>query len=85
MNALENRIKGLEQHIEKLYKTIEGWEKLVKEKDEIIKKYEAQVKNNVGLANVVDSEAELCGKRDCSRPKLDGNVYCSYHDEINFG
>ena len=55
MNTLESRIKGLEEHIEKLYKTIEGWEKVAKEKDEIIKKYERQVKNNVGLANVVKS------------------------------
>lgn len=44
-----------------------------------------QVKNNVGLVNVVDSEAELCGKTGCNRTKLDGNVYCSYHYEINFG
>lgn len=40
MNTLESRIKGLEQHIEKLYETIEGWENIVKEKDDIIKKYE---------------------------------------------
>ncbi len=45
MNGLESRIKGLEEHIEKLYKTIEGWEKLARDKDEIIKKYEQQVKN----------------------------------------
>ena len=44
MNGLESRIKGLEEHIEKLYKTIEGWEKLARDKDEIIKKYEQQVK-----------------------------------------
>ena len=59
MNALESRIKGLEQHIEKLYKTIEGWEKLAKEKNDIIKKYEAKVKNNVGLANVVGQSEQL--------------------------
>ena len=52
MNALESRIKGLEEHIEKLYKTIEGWEKLAKEKDDIIKKYQTQIKNNVGLDDV---------------------------------
>jgi len=85
MNALESRIKALEEHIEKLYNTIEGWENLAKEKNEIIKKYERQVKNTVALADVVDSEAELCEKRDCNRPKLEGNVYCSYHYEINFG
>ena len=32
-----------------------------------------------------DSESELCGKSNCNRQKLDGNVYCSYHYEINFG
>ena len=34
---------------------------------------------------VVDSEVELCGKSNCNRQKLDGNVYCSYHYDINFG
>ena len=31
------------------------------------------------------SEVELCGKSNCNRQKLDGNVYCSYHYDINFG
>tara|TARA_R110000823_G_scaffold314446_1_gene443616 strand:- start:21 stop:257 length:237 start_codon:yes stop_codon:yes gene_type:complete len=34
---------------------------------------------------VVDSEAELCGKSNCHMEKLDGNVYCSYHYDVNFG
>lgn len=36
----------------------------------------------------VDTEIEemqLCGKSNCNRQKLDGNVYCSYHYDINFG
>lgn len=30
-------------------------------------------------------EIQLCGKSNCKRPKLEGNVYCSYHYDINFG
>tara|TARA_R110000796_G_scaffold1673_9_gene6999 strand:- start:268 stop:516 length:249 start_codon:yes stop_codon:yes gene_type:complete len=37
------------------------------------------------IDSVVDSEAELCGKSNCNRQKLEGNVYCSYHYDINFG
>ncbi len=36
----------------------------------------------------VDTELEeiqLCGKSNCTRQKLEGNVYCSYHYDINFG
>lgn len=36
----------------------------------------------------VDTELEeiqLCGKSNCNRQKLEGNVYCSYHYDINFG
>ena len=44
-----------------------------------------EARKQLALYNVVDSEAELCGKRDCNRPKLEGNVYCSYHYKINFG
>ncbi len=62
MNGLESRIKGLEEHIEKLYKTIEGWEKLARDKDEILKKYEQQVKNTVGLGGV-----SMSVKCDCCK------------------
>jgi hypothetical protein len=37
------------------------------------------------LSGVVDSEAKLCGKSNCHMEKLDGNVYCSYHYDVNFG
>ena len=30
-------------------------------------------------------ERAVCGKTGCDRPKLDGNVYCSYHYDINIG
>lgn len=39
----------------------------------------------LNIDSVVVTEGELCGKSNCNRPKLDGNVYCSYHYEINFG
>ena len=29
-------------------------------------------------------EIQLCGKSNCNRQKLEGNVYCSYHYDINF-
>lgn len=60
MNGLESRIKGLEEHIEKLYKTIEGWEKLARDKDEIIKKYEQQVKK-LAIHNVSQQRELLIG------------------------
>lgn len=30
-------------------------------------------------------DLQLCGKSNCTRPKLGGSVYCSYHHDINFG
>jgi hypothetical protein len=41
--------------------------------------------NLLTIPVVVDSEEELCGKSNCNRQKLEGNVYCSYHYDINFG
>lgn len=53
---------------------------------EVKEHYTQDVKALYSLASAdVDSEAECCSKSGCNRPKLDGNVYCSYHYEVNFG
>lgn len=39
----------------------------------------------VTITDVVLQSEQLCGKSNCNRQKLEGNVYCSYHYDINFG
>jgi len=36
----------------------------------------------LSISHVVDSEAELCGKPNCNRQKLDNSPLCSYHWDI---
>lgn len=37
---------------------------------------------NLTIPVVVDSEAELCGKPNCNRQKLDNSPLCYYHWDI---
>jgi len=39
-------------------------------------------KEQLSISHVVDSEAELCGKPNCNRQKLDNSPLCSYHWDI---
>lgn len=54
-----------------------------------VNKYSKEANNINSDKELIDSynfeEIQLCGKRNCTRPKLEGNVYCSYHYDINFG
>lgn len=71
--------------------TEQEWENVISKVRELenesnkLKGYIEALEKQLTLTVVVDSEPQLCGKSNCNRQKLDGNVYCSYHYEINFG
>lgn len=54
-----------------------------------VNKDSKEVNNINSDKELIDSygfeDIQLCGKSNCTRPKLEGNVYCSYHYDVNFG
>lgn len=73
---LVEQIKALDPNASIIWGSVERFEKQLEKLEQ---------KKKLAITDVVDSEPQLCGKSNCNRQKLDGNVYCSYHYEINFG
>lgn len=67
---------------EKMLNLINNLSERVNELEPVIKQ---QIKKSLPIHDVVLQSEQLCGKSNCNRQKLEGNVYCSYHYDINFG
>lgn len=58
-----------------------GFESIFDFLNEDIEELQEKVKS-FALPCVIFSEAELCGKPNCNKPKLDNSPLCSYHWDI---